>query len=164
MEKTTRSSDYFKMMNIIYAVQALSLLGFSVVVLYLNPQQPDKNLTETIQYALAGSSLAALAASQFVPRLMLKKIDERLELRYKVPKYLPVALLRAAFMEAAGLIVCITAFISGQTYFLFIIALLLLLFFFYRPTKSMVATELNLSVKERELLNNPETVFVQGIK
>lgn len=162
MEKNIRSADFFKMMNIVYAAQGLSLLGFSVVVFYLSKQtEPDPGFTETIQYALVGGALAVLAASQFVPRLMLKKIDQHLELRYKVPKYLPVALIRAACLEASGLIVCITAYLTGQVLFLLIVLLLLLLLFLYRPTKTMVAGELNLSGPERELLNEPETVLVQ---
>lgn len=161
MERTIRASDYFKMMNIVHAVQGISLLAFSALVFYLNQQTPEKAFANGIQYALIATALVALISSQFVPRMMLKKIDPALELKYKVPKYLPVALVRAACLEAAGLIACIAAFITGYTYFLLIIPLLLLVFFFYRPTKTMVATELNLTAKEKSLLDRSDTMFIQ---
>lgn len=164
MEKTIKSSEYFKMMNIVYAFQALTLLAFSIVAYYLNKQQPEKVLDDIAQYALAGGAIVSLITAHYIPRFMLRNIQPTLEFKYKVPKYFPVAIIRAACVEAAGFIACIAAFVTGQTLYLMMVPLLLVVLFLYRPTKSLVASELNLSPREREMLEDPETVLVQQWK
>jgi hypothetical protein len=164
MKKNIKASDFFRQINMIYAVQIITLVAFSIVVFYLCQTTTGNSADKPMQYILALLIIAGLAASQYIPRLMLQKIDPNLEFRYKVPKYFPIAVIRVACLEASGLAACVAAFITGRQYFLVMVPLLLIVLLIYRPTRSQVAAELNLSVQEKNLLDNPNTVLVQGEK
>jgi hypothetical protein len=164
MEKNIRSADYFRQINMIYAMQMITLAGFSVVILYLSQAVTNNSIEKEVQYLLAALLIAGMIASQQIPRVMLKKIDPALELRYKVPKYFPIAIIRVACFELSGLIAGIATFLTGQQYFLLIVPLLLIVMLIYRPTRSQVAADLNLSMQEKNLLDNPETLLTQQVK
>lgn len=163
-KKNIKSSELFKLMNMVYGFQAFTLLAFSLVTYYLNTQLPEKDFDNAAHYALSIGAIFSLAMAHYIPRYMLKNIKPELDLKYRVPKYFPVTIIRAACLEAAGFIACIAAFITGQNLYLAMVPLLLLVLYFFRPTPSFIATELNLNPKEREMIENPETVFVQQWK
>lgn len=164
MNTPIRSSTYILTLRIIYYAQLASLLAFSVIVFFLlnNAATPvDKDLAATLQYPLSAFFIAGLAASQLIPRYILKKIDPAFSLKQKMTKYTATVIIRGACMEVPGLFACVVAMLTGQIYYLLVIPLLLIMFLLYLPSQAGIISDLNLTPTERAQVEDPNAVITE---
>ena len=163
MKKEMTSTSYFQTLNIVYYAQMLMLIAFGIVVVFLKPDDlpADDEFGITLQYVLFALFVGGVAGSFLIPRVVLNNINHSADLKVKLGKYLPTAIIRAACLEVPGLFACVVTFLTGNTLYLLTVALLLILFFFYRPTKSLVSEELKLSIGERRRLENPNEIVAE---
>jgi hypothetical protein len=105
-----------------------------------------------------------LAAGYFLFRLFLRSVNPEMPLKYKMKRYFIANLIRSAFLESPGLFVSIAAMITAHNLFLVIVPLILILFILFRPTRSIIAQELNLSASERAKLEDPLAIISESIE
>ena len=147
-------ANRLRTINLAHMTLATGMLIFGLVALYVhNLQSVDNELAKMFQYILPGALTIGLIGSYFVPEILIKKIDKNLELEHKISKYLPVVLIRGAFLEAPGLLAGIAILLTGRSYFIVAVGLLFLAFYFYRPSVIRISNDLNLTIEEREKLD-----------
>lgn len=141
-------------MTLVYLAQVAVMMTFGLVALYVRNMQPiDNELASLLQYILAGLLISALISIQFVPQLLIDRINRKLDLTDKISKYFPIVLVRSAILEIPGLFAGIATLLTGRSYFMVIVVLLMAAFYFYRPSGERIAEELSLDVNEREQLD-----------
>jgi hypothetical protein len=106
----------------------------------------------------------SLAAGYFLFRLFLRSVNPEMPLKYKMKRYFIANLIRSAFLEIPGLFVSVAAMITAHNLFLVIVPLILILFILFRPTRSIIAQELNLSASERAKLEDPLAIISESIE
>lgn len=162
MKRTLTSSQYFQTVLLTYYLQAFSLLLFSGVVMYIisrsggtNPVMDDKRWSIMVPFVL----ILGIASAYFIFRLMVKKISPSDRLQAKCPKYASALIVRSALLELPGLFAAIVAYLTLQPYFLGGSVMMFLIFLILRPGRHSMASDLNLSPRERELLEKPDAVI-----
>lgn len=161
MKQTVTSKSYRLTLNIIYLAQALVIVFFSLVVLFLNASgelPPANDLSETFQILIPLVTIVFLSSAYFVFRTLLSKIDQSWELRKKLPKYQVAVMVRSALLELPGLLGAVAAMITGTMYFLSASLLVVIVFIMLRPTLYNIVEDLRLSAAEKALLEDPNSV------
>jgi hypothetical protein len=166
MSQSTTSKQYLSQMNLIYFVQAGVMLVFAGVVfalVYSGKFAPstDKELTDKLTYLLLVIVIGGLSGSHFLYRNILSRIDKSLDLKKKMPRYLGALMLRSACLELPGLAASVVFFMTANYYLLAIPIFTFLVFFMLRPTPSSIVEDMQLSDKEKAMLNNPNAVIVE---
>jgi hypothetical protein len=162
MKKQINSQSYFQTLNIIYFSQAVMMLAFAGVVGFLissnETPQPDQLWNFVIPLVI----ILSLTMAYIVFRMMIGKIKSSEALKTKMPKYSRAVLVRSALLEMPALLSAIVAFLTGQFYYLGVPVFVVLMFLILRPTKNTVAQDLNLSPKERALLDDPQAIISEA--
>ena len=141
-------------MTLVYLAQVSVMMTFGLVALYVRTVQPiDNELASLLQYILAGLLIGGIVSIQFVPRLLIGRINRKLDLTEKISKYFPIVLVRSAILEIPGLFAGVATLLTGRSYFIVIVVLIIAAFYFYRPSGERIAEELSLDANERERLN-----------
>ncbi|HRK52573.1 MAG TPA: hypothetical protein PK185_01580 [Cyclobacteriaceae bacterium] len=168
MARKIKSKEYFRTLNIIYFAQIGAMTLLAVVAYFLIQQGslgPENNdLAVSFQKIIMVVIPLSLAAGYLLFRVFLRGIQPELPLIHKMKRYFSANLIRSAFLEIPGLFVSVAALITAQVLFLVIVPLILMLFILFRPTKSVIAQELNLSVAERAKLEDPEAIISESIE
>lgn len=168
MARKIKSKEYFRTLNIIYFAQIGAMTLLAVVSYFLIQQGslgPENNdLAVSFQKIIMVVIPLSLAAGYLLFRVFLRGIQPELPLIHKMKRYFSANLIRSAFLEIPGLFVSVAALITAQVLFLVIVPLILMLFILFRPTKSVIAQELNLSVAERAKLEDPEAIISESIE
>ncbi|MEQ8362793.1 MAG: hypothetical protein RIF39_14820 [Cyclobacteriaceae bacterium] len=168
MARKIKSKEYFKTLNIIYFAQLGAMTLLAVVAYFLIEQgnlgKENNALALSFQKIIMFVIPLSLAAGYFLFRILLRGIRPELPLIHKMKRYFSANLIRSAFLEIPGLFVSVAAMITAHLLFLVIVPLILVLFILFRPTKSAVAQELNLSVAERAKLEDPEAIISESIE
>jgi hypothetical protein len=161
MKKRITSKHYFQTMNLVYYMQVVSLLLFGIVVMFLimrgNKSDAPAADAQWV-YVLPIVLIVALATSYFLFRALVSKIEPSLKLQDKLPKYSSAVIVRSALLELPGLFSAIVAYMTFEIFYLGATALILLAMMIMRPSRQSVTEDINLSQKERALLDNPEAV------
>ena len=161
MKKQITSRQYFQTVTIVYWTQAFSLLLFSSVIYFLIISGNKSNAPAADagwSFALPVVLLIALASSYFLFRYMVKNINPKMRLQDKMPKYASAILIRSALVQLPGLFAAIVAYMSFEVYYLGGSLMMVLVFLVLRPSKQSAAEDLQLSNKERALLDDPNAV------
>ncbi len=168
MARKIKSKEYFRTLNIIYFAQIGAMTLLAVVAYFLIQQGslgPENNdLAVSFQKIIMVVIPLSLAAGYLLFRVFLRGIQPELPLIHKMKRYFSANLIRSAFLEIPGLFLSVAALITAQVLFLVIVPLILMLFILFRPTKSVIAQELNLSVAERAKLEDPEAIISESIE
>lgn len=160
MKTIVKTKQFFTTLNMTYYMQAGTVLAFAGVVAFLitqNDNPPGDNNTWVSIVSLG--LISSLATAYFIFRLLLKKIDPSLPLQQKMPRYARALLVRSFLIELPGLLAGVSAYVAGNLHFLAISVLIVIIFVMLRPTRNTIANDLNLSPKERALLDNDEAVI-----
>jgi hypothetical protein len=166
MPRTFTSKQYFSQLNYFYFAPAAMMMVFAAVVfgfVYSGKTVPvaEPNQVPTLTYVLLAIVIIGFSASHYLYNFQLARLDPKLDLRQKLPKYIGILLVRSACMELPSLAASIVFFLTGNYYLLFIPLFTALVFILLRPTTTSVAEDLKLSDKERKHLNNPEEVVAE---
>lgn len=154
MIEHSKIASTLRVITLVYLAQVAAMMIFGLVALYIRNLQPlDNDLAKMLQYILIGLFIGGLAGIQFIPRILVNKIDKKTNLENKISKYFPVVLVRSAFLEVPGLFASVATLLTGRSYFITIVVLLLIPFYFYRPSKERIAEDLDLNATERMQLD-----------
>lgn len=164
MSKSFTSKKYLSQINLIYFTQAGVMLAFSAVVfalVYSGQFVPttDEALTNNLTYLLIAVAVVGYAGAYFFYRRMLSRIDKTKELKKKMPGYLAALLVRSACLELPGLLAAVVMFMTAKLYLLAIPVFTFVVFYLVRPTPSTIAEDLQLSPKEKSMLDNPNAII-----
>ena len=166
MSQSFTSQKYLSQINLIYFAQAGVMLAFAAVVfalVYSGQFVPttDEELTNNLTYLLVAVVIAGYAGAHFVYRHMLSRIDKSKELKKKMPGYLAALLTRSACLELPGLLAAVVMFLTAKLYLLAIPVFTFVVFYLMRPTPSTIAEDLQLSPKEKSMLEDPNAVIAE---
>lgn len=168
MARKINSKEYFRTINLIYFGQ-LSAMIILALVAYFTIEQgnlgPENNeLALTFQKIIMILIPLSLGAGYVLFRILLKSVKPEMPLIYKMKKYFNANLIRSAFLEIPGLFVSVAALITAHNLFLAIVPLILILFVLFRPSRSVIAQELNLSIDERAKLEDPAAIISESME
>jgi hypothetical protein len=162
MKKQVNSQSYFQTLNIIYFAQTLMMLAFSAVTAFLmssnETPQPDRLWHTVIPVVI----IISLSLAYVIFRMMIRKIKSTETLKSKMPQYSRAVLIRSALLEMPALLSAIVAYLTGQLYYLGVPVFIVLIFLVLRPTRNSVALDLNLSPKERAMLDDPQAIISEA--
>lgn len=126
---------------------------------------PENNeLAITLEKVLMVVIPVSLAAGYILFRVLLRSVQPGLPLVHKMKRYSSANLIRSAFLEVPGLFASVAALVTAHVLFLTIVPLILVLFILFRPTRSVIAQELGLSVAERAKLEDPAAIISETIE
>jgi len=147
-------------LNMIY-FSLITMMGlFALVVLYITASgdiTPDPDMTLLLRYVLFALLPMGLCAGYFIFKQWMQAIKPTLSLREKLMKYQTAVLIRSGCFEMPGLFGAVAAMITGDISFLLFTAIVIVLFLLLRPTIYTITTDMGLSQKERNLLENPSS-------
>jgi hypothetical protein len=133
---------------------------FSAVVLYLSTYgsiTPDPELALILRYVLIVLLPLGAGAGYFVFKQWMQAINPSISLREKLMKYQTAVLIRSGCFEMPGLFGAVATMVTGDNSFLLFTAIVIVLFLLLRPTIYTICTDLNLSQKDRAILENPSS-------
>lgn len=168
MARKINSKEYFRNLNLIYLGQ-LSAMTLLALVAYYQIEKgnvgPENNeLAIIFQKIIMVLVPVSLATGYVLFRFLLKSVHPEMPLVYKMKKYFSANLIRSAFLEIPGLFVSVAAMITAHSLFLIIVPLILIIFLLFRPTRSVIAQELNLSIDERAQLEDPKAIISESLE
>ena len=147
-------------LNMIY-FSLITMMGlFALVVLYITASgdiTPDPDMTLLLRYVLFALLPIGLGAGYFIFKQWMLAIKPTLSLREKLMKYQTAVLIRSGCFEMPGLFGAVAAMITGDISFLLFTAIVIVLFLLLRPTIYTITTDMSLSQKERNILENPSS-------
>ena len=167
MKKDITSREYFRTLNLIYAAQLSAIIIFAGITYYLINQgdlgSTNNDLAVTFQKIIIIVVPLSLGAGYIMFRMVIHRMDPKASLKDKMKKYFTAYIIRSAFLEVPGLLVSVAALVTAHILFLVIVPMILVVFLLFRPTRSVASQELKLSVEERAMLENPDTIISEAI-
>jgi hypothetical protein len=167
MKNTITAKQYFFTLNLTYYLQAFSILLFGLVVAFLISQRtvsPDNvgiNSVGDWHYIVPIVLIVSLITAYFVFKLVVGRIKSDDPIRKKMPVYARAVLVRSILLELPGFIAAIAAYLTAQIYFLGAAFLIFILFLILKPTRNTIVQDLNLSAKEKELLEKDDAIIAE---
>jgi hypothetical protein len=162
MKKPINSRTYFQTLNIIYFSQIFMILAFTGVVAFLISSNITPQNDAMWNFAIPLVIIVSLTLAYIVFRMLIKKISSSAPLKEKMPKYSRAVLLRSVLLEMPALLSAIVGFLTGQLYYLGVPIIIVLVFLMMRPTKNSIGSDLNLSPKERDMIDNPDAIISEA--
>lgn len=158
--KILTSSQYFKLLMLIYGVMLLAQVGTGAVFFFLRSTQEEvmqnnAELGEIFQYLIPILILMPFLG-WFLSKSTLKKLKENDPLSDKLRTYQSTILVKYAFFEGASLFSLIAYFLTGTNMYLGIAAGLVLFFLSQIPTPKRLSAEVPLSLIDESKLNDPD--------
>ena len=133
---------------------------FGAVVFFLTTSgdiTQDPELALILRYVLFVLLPVGVGAGYFIFKQWMNTISPALSLREKLMKYQTAVLIRSGCFEMPGLFGAVATLITGDLSFLLFTAIVIILFLLLRPTLYTITTDMNLSQKERAILENPSS-------
>ena len=152
------SKSVLTALNMIYFSLIMMMTLFGAVVFFLSisgEMTQDPEFALILRYLLFALLPIGVGAGYFVFKQRLNTIQSTLSLSEKLMKYQTAVLIRSGCFEMPGLFGSVATLITGDLSFLLFTAIVIVLFLLLRPTVYTITTDLNLSQKERAILENP---------
>jgi len=158
--KTLTSSQYFRLLMLIFGVMLLAQIGTGVVFFFLRSTQEvvmqnNTALGEIFQYLIPILILMPVLG-WLLSKNTLKKLKESDSLSDKLRAYQSVLLVKYAFFEGASLSSLIAYFMTGKNLYLGVAAGLVLVFLSQIPTQKRLFDEVPLSLTDESKLKDPD--------
>lgn len=154
------SKSVLTALNMIYFSLIMMMTLFGAVVFFLTlsgTMTQDPELALMLRYVLFALLPIGLGAGYFIFKQWMNAISPALSLREKLMKYQTAVLIRSGCFEMPGLFGAVATLITGDLSFLLFTAIVIVLFLLLRPTIYTITTDMNLSQKERAILENPSS-------
>jgi len=152
------SKSVLTALNTIYFSLITMMALFALVVLYITSSgdiTPDPEFTLIFRYVLFALLPIGLGAGYYIFKQWMQAITPTLSLREKLMKYQTAILIRSGCFEMPGLFGAVAALITGDISFLLFTAIVIVLFLLLRPSIYTITTDMNLTQRERTILENP---------
>ena len=154
------SKSVLTSLNMIYFSLIMMMTLFGAVVFFLTTSgdiTQDPELALILRYVLFVLLPVGVGAGYFIFKQWMNRISPALSLREKLMKYQTAVLIRSGCFEMPGLFGAVATLITGDISFLLFTAIVIILFLLLRPTLYTITTDMNLSQKERAILENPSS-------
>ncbi len=154
------SKSVLTALNMLYFSFIMVMTLFGAIVFFLTVSgniTQDAELALIFRYVLFVILPLGLGAGYFIFKQGINAIKPTLSLREKLTKYQTTVLIRSGCFEMPGLFGAVAVLITGDLTFLLFTAIVIVLFVLLRPTIYTITTDMNLSTKERAILENPSS-------
>jgi len=154
------SKSVLTALNVLYFSLIMMLTMFGAVVFFLTTSgdvAQDTELALIFRYVLFVLLPIGLGAGYFIFKQWMNSIKPSLNLHEKLMKYQTAVLIRSGCFEMPGLVGAVATLITGDLSFLLFTAIVIVLFVLLRPTIYTITTDMNLTQKERAILENPSS-------
>jgi hypothetical protein len=154
------SKSVLTVLNMIYVSLIMMMTLFGAVVFFITlsgDMAQDPELALMLRYVIFALLPMGMGAGYFIFKQWMNTISPTLSLREKLMKYQTAVLIRSGCFEMPGLFGAVATLITGDLSFLLFTAIILVLFILLRPTVYSITTDMNLSQKERAILENPSS-------
>ena len=164
--KQQTSSEYFRTLQIIYYTLIAGLVMSCIVALYLNQnggfywqtdevEKPMKKMIYLVALFVFGGS----AFGNWMFRKMIGIIKSMETLTEKMSSYRSALISKYALFAGASLFAIVAYYLSGNLLFLALSGLVILVFLTIKPTTARAANELDLNLKDKQAIHNPDRVI-----
>jgi hypothetical protein len=155
-----KTKEYFNSLTVLYYAMIASQIVFAVVVLFINEGKTSpSDFTElrfpftVIGFTLA---LAAFYGNFYIFRKKLAEIQANTQLSEKMLQYRSACIIRWAILEVPSFFALVTYFLTGYIVLMVIVAAIIFYFLLVKPSAERAIAELELTDKEKLVLNNPD--------
>ena len=149
-------NNFLQKFTLIYFAMIATITFFGLAVYFLCQNgmagSTDDHFVKQLSDALAIVVPLFFIAAHFVFRSMVKRINLSLDLEQKLVGYGVALLVRSAFLEVPGLLISVMALLTGRVSVLLLLPLVVITFIVLRPKAVSIASDLNLSIQEKESL------------
>ncbi len=149
--------------SIIYTSLVMVIMVFTGISYWLaiNQVTKDTSLSDVFVVLVPAVLITGLVSGYFIFNALTKKIPATATLREKLIGYQTALLIRSACLEFPALFCGVATIITGELTFLYTSGVVLFIFFALRPTANSITADLQLSMTERSLLQNPDAVLYE---
>ena len=163
------SKQFFLSMVVINIVLAFSQVMLSFVVFFIHSQNENPVPVVIISNTIAISAGMLLMTfgilmSRLVFTKRLEKLKQEPTLQQKMRKFNSTVIIGYALMEFPGLICIAFSFITCNTILLIFPIVVAVALIYYRPTKRFVQENLNLSLDDLKIIDDPNAVLYQAYR
>lgn len=161
--KEQTSKEYFMTLIIIHAMLLFGQVVFLVVLYYLvvaGQGGMSQELNDILQFVAPAFVIGGLIASALWVNKKLKSIKAKPELMDRLSEYRTVQIIRYALLEGPSLFALICFFLTGNFLFLAFAGIIILYFTINRPSRSKTSSDLELGIKERDLIEDPHSIIL----
>lgn len=165
METTKQTSnEYFKALSIVHLVLTIGLVFMGLIGFYLIFSGKVSNMTDlngVFLYIVPIFILGGLFGSNWIYKNKLNGLKEENDLKTKMTNYRGILILRYAFLEGPAFFAFVSALLTNNLLFLAFAALMIIFMIYWRPTKSSVIVDLELSQREIAIVENPDSIIAE---
>lgn len=154
------SKSVLAALNMIYFSLIMVMTMFGAIVLYLNIYgniTHDPEFALILRYVLFALFPIGVGAGYFIFKQSMQAINPSLPFREKLMKYQTAVLIHSGCFEMPGLFGAVAALVTGDISLLLFTAIVIVLFLLHRPSVNTISMDLNLSRKDRSILENPSS-------
>lgn len=140
-------SDFFKKLQLIFYAILIGPCIFLAVVFFLNFSESFSSEFEEENLFLIIAAIIAftnLFLSNFIPKMLLSKIQDNESLGNKLHKYRSASIVKYGLLEAPAIISTVGYLLTENLIFVGIALGMLLVLFLQQPNKTSIERELNL--------------------
>jgi hypothetical protein len=136
--------------RLIYIAMLTGIAFFLVVSVIMSDNRSffKAELSDPIIVALLFLTIMALPAGYLVSKRIFARIDPSVNLNEKLRLYMNGQILRLALSEGVSLFSIVSLLITGNLFSMIFLAISLAVFTLYYPSRSRIATEINLTESE----------------
>jgi divalent metal cation (Fe/Co/Zn/Cd) transporter len=145
--------ELLKLTTIIHAFLTVPIIVMGVWVYYHNTSNPlliDNN--PMLLYIPLGIMMVAIIAGRPLYNKILQQ-NKASTFERKMQAFMKATIARDAIFEAAGLIACTFAYLTGNNTLLLLIGIIVLQFYINRPSKEKIENDLRASKEELKTLD-----------
>jgi peptidoglycan/LPS O-acetylase OafA/YrhL len=158
------SREYFRGLAIIHAALIAGQVVFILVSAFLNSvgesMTNSRELTRGLTIAVPLFVLGGIAASLILTKNRLAVIKGRSSLTEKLIDYRSAVVVKLALLEGPAFFAIVSYLLTGDPLFAGIAAFMIVLFFINRPGREKLAQDLELSQKDIDFLDNPDSMII----
>jgi MFS family permease len=150
-----QNQHFFKQLTTIFYALMAGQIFFALLAHYLVGQpgyEGDRSYFQILQFIALAWLLGGGLAAQFIYRKNLQRAKQLKSIEEKAKIYTRATIIRSALLESVTLYLLIAYFITADPVFIIMGLLSIMFFLLYRPTKTRIESELNLTKKEKESL------------
>jgi divalent metal cation (Fe/Co/Zn/Cd) transporter len=151
MDKSPK--EFFKLTSIIHIVIAIPMVLMAIGVYYYNTSNQlliDDN--PMLLYIPLGIMMVAIIAGRPLYNKILQQ-NKTSTFERKMQAFMKATIARDAIFEAAGLVACVFAYLTGNNTLLLLIAIIILQFYINRPSIEKIENDLRASKEELKALD-----------
>jgi len=165
MSTKQTSREYFRSLVIIYYALIAGQLFFCLIAFFLhqtgNLDLGAKELTDIFIFIVPLFVIGGFFGSKIVFKNRLKAAKDQTNLFAKMTDYRGALVVRYALLEGPSFFAIIVYLLTGNLLFLGMSLLIIAYFFIIRPTSGDAITDLELSIIEEQLVNDPNSEIAE---